>query len=94
MFRLCVVVVAIVMSAVLSADSLRCGRALVKAGDSANALLKKCGDPARKFTAKQTINEQGRQRQVGVSNWVYSRQGKKDMIVSVYNGEVFDIRSD
>ena len=77
-----------------NADSFRCGRALVKANESANALIKKCGEPVRKYSSKETISENGRHSKVGVSNWVYERHGKKDMIVSVRNGTVTKIQVD
>ena len=76
------------------ADSFRCGRSLVKPGESSNALMKKCGDPVRKYSSKETIREHGRQSRVGVSNWVYARKGKKDMIVSVRSGTVVKIQVD
>ena len=76
------------------ADSIRCGRAVVKVGDSSNALLKKCGKPADKFSSRIAINENGKQRQSSVSNWVYRRSGQKDRVVSVYAGEVMKIGHD
>jgi hypothetical protein len=77
-----------------NADSFRCGRTLVKANESANALIKKCGKPVRKYSSKETVSENGRRSRVGVSNWVYERRGKKDMIVSVRNGTVTNIKVD
>ena len=76
------------------ADSFRCGRAIVKVGESSNALIKKCGDPVRKYTSKVMITDRGYQKRVGVSNWVYERRGKKDMLVSVHGGTVMKIQVD
>lgn len=76
------------------ADSIRCGRAVVKVGDSTNILLKKCGKPANKFSSRIALNEGGHQRQTSVSNWVYRRTGQKDRVVSVYAGEVMKIGLD
>ena len=78
----------------VNADSFRCGRKLVKLGESSNALIKKCGDPLRKYSSKETVYERGRQSTVGVSNWVYARKGKNDMIVSVRSGAVIKIQVD
>ena len=78
----------------VGADSFRCGRTLVKVGESSNALMKKCGHPLTKFSSRETINDHGRMVQVGVSNWVYERNGKKDMIVSVRSGAVIKIEVD
>jgi len=75
-------------------DSFRCGRTLVKPGESINALIRKCGNPERKFSSKETINDHGHRRSVGVSNWVYKRNGKKDMLVSVHGGSVVKIQVD
>jgi hypothetical protein len=77
-----------------NADSFRCGRVLVKAGESSNALIKKCGKPDRRYSSKESVRDSGRRSQVSVSNWVYKRHGKKDMIVSVRNGSVVKIQRD
>ena len=78
----------------LSADSFRCGRTIVKVDESTNALIKKCGNPVRKYSSKEITTYQGSQKRVGVSNWVYERRGKKDMIVSVHEGTVIKIEVD
>ena len=76
------------LSWTVSADSFRCGRKIVKTGDTVNVLMKKCGKPQRKFSSKNVISENGRQAKVAVSNWVYQRARKKDIIVSVRSGTV------
>ena len=88
------IVLVLLMSGNVTADSFRCGRSLVKVGDSTNLLLKKCGSPLRKYSSKQTVNTHGRQARVSVSNLVYERSGKKDMVVSIHNGAVLKIQSD
>lgn len=82
----------IFLSSIAVADSFRCGRRIVKSGDSHNTLVKKCGNPARKYSSKETVNEGGHSKSVPVSNWVYERHGKKDMIVSVRSGSVIKIQ--
>jgi len=82
----------VALSGQVDADSFRCGRKLVKLGESSNALLKKCGSPVRKYSGKETVSDQGRQLRVAVSNWVYERRGKKDMIVSVRSGTVIKLQ--
>ena len=84
----------ILLSSTAPADSFRCGRSLVKVGDSSNTLINKCGDPVRKYTSKENINDHGRQVRAGVSNWVFSRKGGKDMIVSVHSGAVVKMQID
>jgi hypothetical protein len=84
----------ILLSSDLSANSIRCGNKVVKTGDSGNQLIKKCGNPARKFSGKAFATENGRSSSVTVSNWVFERDGKKDMIVSVRNGTVIKIKAE
>lgn len=86
--------VLLLISSYAPAESFRCGRAIVKEGESSNALMKKCGNPLRKYSGNETINDHGRQSRVGVSNWVYERKGKKDMIVSVRSGAIVNIQVD
>ena len=85
---------AILFSSITTADSFRCGRKLVKQGDSSSVLVKKCGKPARKFSSKETVTDLGRQSKVAVSNWVYERGGKKDMIISVRGGTIVKVEVD
>ena len=85
---------ALIFSSSLAADSFRCGRKVIKQGDSGSELVKKCGKPVRKFSSKEAISERGRQSKVSVSNWVYERNRKKDIVVSVRSGTVIKIRVD
>lgn len=85
---------ALVFTHSVAADSFRCGRKVIKQGDSSSELVKKCGKPVRKFSSKETITEMGRRSKVPVSNWVYERSRKKDMVVSVRSGTVIKIRLD
>ena len=94
MIRLIISALFLVLCSDLDADSFRCGRTIVKPGDSSNVLLKKCGKPIRKYSSKETVTDQGRQSRVAVSNWIYERNGKKDMIVSVRSGSVVRIEVD
>ena len=94
MNRLLLVVLIMLVSAYATADSFRCGRKVVKLGESSNALIKKCGNPVRKYSSKEVLKAQGRQKHLGVSNWVYKRRGKKDMIVSIRSGTVVKLQLD
>lgn len=84
----------IILSSDLYANSIRCGNKVVKTGDSGNQLIKKCGKPVRKFSGKEFATENGRSSNVTVSNWVFARDGKRDMIVSVRNGTVIRIKAE
>ena len=94
MKKLLLCVIFMTFSINTSANSFRCGRTLVKVDESTNALIKKCGKPVRKYSSKETVREHGHQKRIGVSNWVYERRGKKDMIVSIYSGTVVKIQVD
>lgn len=94
MNRVLLCVIFVMLSGTAPADSFRCGRSIVKVGDSSNALIRKCGDPIRKYTSKEIINDQGRRLRAGVSNWVYTRKGRKDMIVAIYAGVVIKMQVD
>lgn len=94
MTKILLLTAALFLVSTVAADSFRCGRKVIKQGDSTSELVKKCGEPARKFSSKETINVQGRQSKVPVSNWVYERNRKKDMVVSVRSGAVIKIRPD
>ena len=87
-------VVLVLVSIHASAGSFRCGRKIVKEGESTNALIKKCGNPVRKYSSKEVVYDAGRQQRIGLSNWVYERKGKKDMIVSIRGGAVMKIQVD
>jgi len=91
MMKIFLFAVIIIFSSSVFADSIRCGRKVVKTGDSTNTLIKKCGKPVRKFSSKEKINDGGNRSNTSVSNWVYTRGGKKDMIVSVRSGSVIKI---
>ena len=92
MRKLILFAVIILFSCDAFAGSFRCGRKIVKPGDSGNTLIKKCGNPVRKYSSKEMVNDNGRQSNATVSNWVYQRTGKKDMVVSVRNGAVIKIQ--
>ena len=92
--QLMAMVLLLIYSVTVSAGSIRCRGALVKIGDSSNQLIKKCGQPSSKFSSKASIREQGRERNVSVSNWVYRQTGKKEKVVSVYAGVVLKIGTD
>ena len=94
MNRLLFLMTAVLISSDINADSFRCGRKVVKLGESGNALIKKCGDPIRKYSSNEVINDRGHQLRASVSNWVYERRGKKDMIVSVHRGKVMKLQID
>ena len=94
MNKLLILFLLLSLSGSLLADSFRCGRKIVKTGESSNALVKKCGQPVRKIKSNEQIKVHGQQKRTAVSNWVYERRNKRDMIVSVKNGTVVRLEID
>lgn len=94
MRKIWLLMLSISISGTALAESFRCARKVVKPGDSGNMLIKKCGKPVRKFSSKEMVYEGGRQSNLAVSNWVYERNGKKDIIVSVRSGTVIKIKAE
>jgi hypothetical protein len=84
----------LLLPSLATADSFRCGRKLVKTNESANALIKKCGQPVRKYSSKTEAWIEGSRKRVSVSNWVYERRGKRDMIISVHQGNIIKLSVD
>ena len=79
------------MSQSAEAGSLRCGTRLVIMGDSIKQLTDACGQPALKYKAKESLKGDGRYKTTGVTNWVYERGRKRNMVVSVRSGKVVKI---
>lgn len=74
--------------------SFRCGTRLVITGDSVNRLIESCGQPALKYKAKAAVREDGSKKMTGVTNWIYERGRRKNMVVSVRSGKVVRISVD
>lgn len=83
-FLFCVPVIA-------QASSFRCGTKIVITGDSISRLLDSCGPPSLKYKAQETVRSDGKRQATGVTNWVYARGHKKNMVVSVRSGKVVRI---
>ena len=76
------------------AGSFRCGTRVVKTGDSISRLLDACGQPSLKYQAKESVSSGGSRKSTGVTNWIYPRGRKKNMVVSVRSGKVVKIATD
>ena len=71
------------------ADSYRCGRKLVRTGDSAAKVLEVCGEPRFKSGGQGEIRIRGVVKQARVQRWHY-RQGSRRLehVVLIYKGKV------
>ena len=56
-----------------AADSYRCGRQLVKDGDSAARLLRLCGEPRRRDSGTETVMVEGAWGPQRVQRWYYRK---------------------
>lgn len=76
----------------VAADSYRCGRKLVRSGDSPADVLRVCGQPLRKDRSYEKVQEGGAVKSLPVERWYY-RQGRRSLehMVIIYRGKVVAI---
>lgn len=78
------VVVITGLSETARADSWRCGRQIVKTGDSQAAVIQRCGRPDFSTRGRETVKQRvGRKsRSVGTRIWTYNtgRRGSKTLV--------------
>lgn len=84
--------VLIALPAITAADSYRCGRKLIRTGDSTADVLRVCGQPASKDRGRANVREGGATRNVPVERWHYKRSSRSlSRIVNIYRGRVVSI---
>ena len=77
-----------------AADSYRCGRQLVKDGDSAARLLRLCGEPRRRDSGTETVMVEGAWGPQRVQRWYYRKNRRSlEYVVTVYRGRIVAIDS-
>lgn len=73
----------------LHGDSIRCGRKIVRTGDSSGELLRICGKPYHKDRGRAEIDVNGIPKSVGVERWYYKKSSRSlEHIVVIYRGNV------
>jgi hypothetical protein len=76
------------------ADSLRCGRKVVRSGDAQSTVLSVCGEPQRKDTSQEAIWIGSGQKTVRVNRWYYKSSGRKlERVVWLYQGKVIAVET-
>lgn len=71
------------------ADSYRCGRKLVRSGDSVSDLLRICGEPLYKGRGKETVKIDGVPHKANVQRWHYRKnQRSLERIILIYQGKI------
>lgn len=74
------------------ADSFRCGRKVVRTGDSPGELLQRCGEPRYKDRGYEAVRVQGRQKKVRVERWYYKKSARRiERIVVIHKGRIVAI---
>lgn len=76
------------------ADNFRCGRKVVRVGDSEESVLQRCGPPRHKDrgTAEVWLEGQHETRQVRVERWYYKNGERRlERIVLLYQEHVVGI---
>jgi hypothetical protein len=77
-----------------SADSFRCGRKVVRTGDSPVDLLQSCGEPRYKDRGYESIRERGSQKKARVERWYYKRSARAlEQVVVIHKGRIVAINT-
>jgi hypothetical protein len=86
------IIVLSVVASDLSADSFRCGRKLIKTGDSTGDVIRVCGEPRHKDRGKEKIKLNGVVKNTSVQRWYYKKNSRSlEHIVLIYQGRVKSI---
>ena len=89
----CLALLAMLLSEA-QADSYRCGRKLVRDGDSVSELLRICGEPHFKGKGNETVEINGVPRNVSVKQWHYRKNRRSlEHVVLIYQGKIVAIEA-
>lgn len=86
--------ISLMIPVAVSADSIRCGRKVIRSGDSSADLVRKCGEPQSRDSAQEELWLNRTQQKVRVERWHYNQGSSKlARVVLVYRGEVVGVRT-
>jgi hypothetical protein len=77
--------IVLVFPSPVSADSIRCGRKVIRSGDSSAELMQKCGEPQSRDSAQEELWLNRTQQKVRVGGGIQARR-QADAVVLVYRG--------
>jgi len=78
----------------LAADTMRCGRKVIRTGDSPAAALEYCGEPRYKGRGYAEIDTADGSQTVKVEQWHYKKDDRSlERIVLVYRGEIVGVET-
>lgn len=73
-------------------DSYRCGRKLIRTGDSAADVLRVCGEPEYKDSGQEDLWFEGRRQKLSVKRWYYRKsQRSLQHVVLLHKGKVLAV---
>ena len=74
------------------ADSYRCGRKLVRTGDTSADVLRLCGEPSHRDRGQESVLLDGALTRISVQRWYY-RKSKRSLehIIMLHQGRVIEI---
>jgi hypothetical protein len=82
----------LVSQADLFADSYRCGRKLIRSGDTSGTVQRVCGEPLYKDRGSESVTIDGLSKTVPVERWYYKKSARSlERIVLLYRGRVVEI---
>lgn len=82
----------LLLSIAAQADSFRCGKRLVRSGDSPEQLLLRCGEPQSRDSVRQEYWVNGSLQKVRLERWHYRLGGGKlSREVLIYRDEIVGI---
>ena len=85
-------ILALVGVPLVQADSFRCGKLLIRTGDSEAQVLERCGEPQERDSVKRDYWVNGLLQNVRLQRWHYRPAGGKlAREVLIYKGEVVGI---
>lgn len=89
---LIVLTMSLIVPPVGNADSYRCGRKLIRTGDTSADVLRVCGQPEVRDRGQADVSADGVTKAVVVERWHY-KQGARSLsrIVNIYRGRVVSI---
>ena len=79
----------LLISADTFADSYRCGRKIVRDGDSVSRLIEICGEPRFKDSGSARVKVDGRHKTARVQRWHYKKNSRSlERIILIYKGKI------
>lgn len=80
--------------AIAVADSFRCGRKLVRTGDSAADVLRVCGKPLHKDSGREQLWFEGSRQSLSVQRWYYKKSRRSlQHVILLHRGKVVAIET-